>query len=73
MTPFISNCPYCGVGHVGTCPRVKAIEYFQNGMVKRVEFHEPKPVTLFENGCVASKPAPGAEPPSVPSYVRTSW
>jgi len=39
-----SSCPYCGtdtsvVYHFGgMCPRVKVIEYFPNGAVKRVEF-----------------------------------
>ena len=38
-----SSCPYCGtdfsvVYHFGgMCPKVKAIEYFPNGAVKRVE------------------------------------
>lgn len=40
------SCPYCSgpsrfVYHVGTCPRVKAIEYHPDGSVKRVEFHDP--------------------------------
>jgi hypothetical protein len=34
-----SMCPHCGVGHIGTCPRIKAIEYHLDGTVKRVEFH----------------------------------
>ena len=39
------GCPYCGQHHDGrTCPMVKAMEYYQNGTLKRVEFHEPKPV-----------------------------
>ncbi len=36
-------CPYCGHGHTGTCPKVRAIDYYQDGTVKRVEFYEPKP------------------------------
>lgn len=36
----VAHCPYCGSGHAGTCPRIKAIEYFENGMIKRVEFVE---------------------------------
>lgn len=32
--------PFSAVIHSGACPRVKAIEYHENGMVKRVEFHE---------------------------------
>ena len=37
-------CEHCGYGHVGTCPKIKAIEYHQNGTVKRIEFHEPQPL-----------------------------
>lgn len=35
---------HCGMTHtgVGQCPRVKAVEYYENGMVRRVEYHEPK-------------------------------
>ena len=38
------SCPHCSGGitevyHFGACPEVKAIEYFPNGTVKRVEFH----------------------------------
>lgn len=37
-------CRYCSspttvVMHGGACPRVKAIEYYPDGRVKRVEFH----------------------------------
>ena len=36
-------CPWCStefvkVYHTGPCPRVKAIEYYPNGTVRRVEF-----------------------------------
>ena len=36
-------CPWCSgpwnqVYHSGVCPRVRAIEYYPNGMIKRVEF-----------------------------------
>lgn len=33
------KCPYCGLIHSTTCPRIKAIEYADNGMIKRIEFH----------------------------------
>lgn len=38
-------CPYCSsafqaVMHGGACPKVNAIEYHQNGTVKRVEFKD---------------------------------
>ena len=32
-------CPRCGGGHVLTgCPHVRAIEYHDNGQIKRIEF-----------------------------------
>ena len=39
------GCPYCSsdsmqVYHSGKCPKVKAIEYYSNGTVKKVEFKE---------------------------------
>lgn len=37
-----NNCPYCASVHKGKCPLVKAIEYHENGAVKRVEFHGSK-------------------------------
>ncbi len=37
-------CPHCGMGHSGTCPRIKAIEYHQDGTIKRVEFHAAAPM-----------------------------
>ena len=35
------DCEHCGAmrGHAGMCPRVKAIEYYEDGKVKRVEYH----------------------------------
>lgn len=40
----ITACQWCGVIHLtAKCPQVKAIEYFENGTVKRVEFHDDKP------------------------------
>lgn len=40
----MNTCPHCGMIHQATCPRIKAIEYNQDGTVKRVEFHAPQPV-----------------------------
>lgn len=34
-------CQHCGLIHSSTCPRIKAIDYFQDGTIKRVEFHQP--------------------------------
>jgi hypothetical protein len=39
------GCPYCSseanqIYHSGKCPKVKTIEYYENGAVKKVEFLE---------------------------------
>ena len=42
----IPQCPYCGGiphQHVGQCPSVKAIEYHEDGSIKRVEKWSPAP------------------------------
>jgi hypothetical protein len=39
----MSECRWCGETHIkGTCPKVKAIEFFENGEVRRVEFMTPR-------------------------------
>ena len=40
-----NGCPYCSsdtvqVYHHGKCPKVKSIEYHENGSVKKVEFND---------------------------------
>lgn len=42
------RCAYCGfLGHrEPACPRVSAIDYHDNGTIKRVEFSQPSPVQL---------------------------
>lgn len=36
------HCRWCKGDHIAmSCHKVKAIEYFANGKVKRVEFHDP--------------------------------
>lgn len=44
----VRNCPHCGIYHQTTCPRIRAIEYHQDGTIKRVEFHAPQPVTAIQ-------------------------
>ena len=34
-----TKCAHCGSGpHLGTCPSVKAFEYYPDGTIKRVEY-----------------------------------
>lgn len=35
------TCQHCGTVHLGMCYRIKTIEYYPNGSVKKVEYHEP--------------------------------
>lgn len=39
------KCEHCGLIHDTTCPRIRAIEYHNDGTVKRIEFHAPQPIT----------------------------
>ncbi len=45
-------CPYCSgehqkIDHGGPCPKVKSIEYYPDGTIKKVEFKETvKPKSL---------------------------
>lgn len=35
------TCTYCDAAHVGVCPKVSAIEYFENGVPRMVHFFPP--------------------------------
>ena len=43
-----ATCRWCGLIHTGNgiCPTVKAIEYFEDGQIKRVEFKTPADYAL---------------------------
>jgi hypothetical protein len=45
----VKTCEWCGVHHVGACPRIKSLEFRGDGTIKRVEFHEPKIITGCEH------------------------
>jgi hypothetical protein len=35
------KCRWCGMFHESECPRIKSIEYYENGSIKKVELFEP--------------------------------
>lgn len=35
----IITCGHCGMIHSAICPRIKSIEYYPNGTIKKVEYH----------------------------------
>lgn len=52
------TCQHCGQFHKTTCPRIKALEYFPDGTVRRVEFYDPKSADAVAGGpaTAAAKP-----------------
>lgn len=52
-TPTIEEiarkCQHCGLIHETTCPRIKAIEYADDGVtLRRIEFHPPPQTIPFD-------------------------
>lgn len=47
----ISTCPHCGLAAhpVTQCPRVAAVEFRQDGTIRRVEYVPPQPLTVSAN------------------------
>lgn len=69
-------CGHCGLWHSGPCSRIKAIEYYENGMVKRIEYVD-QPMPLPQPPQEYSHFTPGGityvQPPSSPWYSCTIW
>jgi hypothetical protein len=59
------NCPYCSQTHSGICWRVKSVEYFENGTIRKVEFRD---FSQHEPVCVPSVFIPGV----IPQYTTTT-
>lgn len=38
----MSSCKHCEMIHGGVCPKIKAIEYYPDGSIRRVEYYEFK-------------------------------
>ena len=58
-------CEHCGSSHSGQCPRIKAIEYYQNGNIKRIEYKTAAdwgPQVSFPSPCTTNKPPPNYIP-----------
>lgn len=36
----LDYCGHCGAWHQGQCPRIKSIEYWPDGTIKKVEYHD---------------------------------
>lgn len=43
-------CGYCGSIHNGFCSRIKKMEYFENGTIRSIEFHDNKFAIYRDNG-----------------------
>jgi hypothetical protein len=65
-TTNVTPCPHCGMVDGGICHLIKAIEYYPDGTIKRVEF----------KGSADYAPAPIANPPQpAPGtwYLYPTW
>lgn len=64
QTSGVGTCQHCGANviHSGACPRIKAIEYFPDGTMKRVEYHDwlhtPLPYAPAAAGGTVTPPFP---------------
>lgn len=38
---YSSQCKWCGLTHGAKCPEIKAIEFYEDGTIKRVELLTP--------------------------------
>lgn len=63
------KCQWCGGHHDTVCPRVKAIEYFENRTIKRVEFHGP-PVDAVSRVSISEQFGEGIAPPGPPMAIN---
>lgn len=44
----LQSCCHCGMYHIGMCPRVKSVEYYPDGTIKRVEYHAAEVAAIAE-------------------------
>ena len=65
-TANLTHCQHCGNFHTGQCRLIKAIEYYANGQVKRIEFSEP---AQAYSGLWQTQPAPYLPPYQVTSSI----
>lgn len=60
-------CGHCGVWHQGQCTRIKAIEYYPDGKIKRIEYYQ------YINLPTPIHPAPKQQPwinDEIPPYCN---
>ena len=64
-----AKCRWCGMIHGSLCPQVKAIEFFADGTVKRVEFKTPADFAPLPLAAGRANPLA----PSTPTWLQTTW
>jgi len=45
---ILETCPHCGVWHSGRCPQIRSIEYFPNGIIKKITYENGQQETIEE-------------------------
>lgn len=53
--PAAAACPYCAGRHLGKCYLVRAIEYYENGSLRRVEFYNPDEIMSATAAVIATR------------------
>lgn len=49
-------CQFCGTHHYSMCPKIKAIDYFEDGTIKRLEFYDMPSATIVAGPWKGSGP-----------------
>ena len=66
----MDHCHYCAGIHPGVrCPAVKAIDYYPNGTIKRVEFVGPPPTLI---GVAPAQPWDWNRPFPMPAHLMST-
>jgi len=69
-TTDVAECRWCGMIHKGMCSLVKSIEFYEDGSVKHVEFHNRS--SLIEQFTKIGQTAKGTNPdPDVIKQLTT--
>ena len=45
----VKVCAYCGTSHSTVCPMIRAMDFYESGQLRRVEFREAPPICQHRN------------------------
>lgn len=68
-TAVDTTCRHCGQHHGPHCPLVKAVEYYPDGSLKRVEYIDAQPIQTVPQPFAPNWPAPSWQHPNISSIT----